>query len=175
MFSRRYKESPYGRKLKEELSMPFDKSKGHKIAISYDMYSLSKWTLFKACMSREFLLMKRNSFIYKFEVFQLIFIATVTMTVFLRTHMSVDIFHANYYLGALFYLLIILVVDGFPELSLTVARLPVFYKQRDLYFYPASAYAIPTTIMKVPLSLMVAVLWTSLTYYVIGYSPEAGR
>lgn len=89
--------------------------------------------------------------------------------------MGIDLLHANNYLGASFYSLIILVVDGIPELSMTVARLSVFYKQRDLYFYPAWAYAVPATILKIPLSLLQAVVWTSLTYYTIGYSPEAGR
>nr|GMD07294.1 pleiotropic drug resistance protein 3 [Ipomoea batatas] len=97
------------------------------------------------------------------------------MTVFLRTKMDVDVLHANYYLGALFYALIILLVDGFPELSMTVTRLEVFFKQRELCFYPAWAYAIPATILKFPLSLLESVVWTSLTYYVIGFSPEAGR
>ncbi|KAG5562804.1 hypothetical protein RHGRI_005508 [Rhododendron griersonianum] len=46
--------------------------------------------------------------------------------------------------------------------------------ERDLYFYPAWSYAIPSTILKVPLSLLEALIWTSLTYYVIGYSPEPG-
>ncbi|KAI8574608.1 hypothetical protein RHMOL_Rhmol01G0367200 [Rhododendron molle] len=43
---------------------------------------------------------------------------------------------------------------GFSELFMTVTRLAVFYKQRDLYFYPAWSYAIPSTILKV-LSTMV--------------------
>lgn len=89
--------------------------------------------------------------------------------------MHVDILHANYYLGSLFYGLVMLLVDGFPEVSMTIMRLPVFYKQRDLYFYPAWAYAIPATLLKVPLSILLAVLWTSLTYYTIGYAPEVGR
>ncbi|KAL8527730.1 hypothetical protein ACS0TY_005541 [Phlomoides rotata] len=97
------------------------------------------------------------------------------MTVFLRTDMGVDIVHANNYLGALFYSLLILLFDGMPELSLTVARLAVFYKQRDFHFYPAWAYAIPATILKIPLSFLQALLWTSLTYFVIGYTPDAGR
>ncbi|KAL8527695.1 hypothetical protein ACS0TY_005512 [Phlomoides rotata] len=97
------------------------------------------------------------------------------MTVFLRTDMGVDIVHANNYLGALFYSLLILLFDGMPELSLTVARLAVFYKQRDFHFYPAWAYAIPATILKIPLSFLQALLWTSLTYFVIGYTPVVGR
>lgn len=174
-FCRKYKEFHHGKKINEELSLPFDKSKSHKNAISFSVYSLPKWELFRACLSREFLLMRRNSFIYVFKTVQLLFISAITMTVFLRTEMGVDVVHANSYLGALFYTLIILLVDGFPELSMTVARLPVFYKQRDLYFYPAWAYTIPATILKIPLSILEAVVWTGLTYYVIGYSPEAGR
>ncbi|KAI3993041.1 hypothetical protein MKX01_009784, partial [Papaver californicum] len=104
-----------------------------------------------------------------------VIISSITMTFFLRTRMHVDEIHANYYLGALFYALIILMVDGFPELSMTASRLAVFYKQRELCFYPAWAYAIPAAILKVPLSFLEAIVWTALTYYVIGYSPEFGR
>ncbi|KAL0454588.1 UNVERIFIED_CONTAM: Pleiotropic drug resistance protein 3 [Sesamum latifolium] len=172
---RKFKESLHAKNLSDEHAVPFDKSKSHKNAINFSVYSLPKWALFKACMSREFLLMKRNSFIYIFKSVQLIVMATFTMTVFLRTQMGTDLLHANNYLGALFYSLIILVVDGLPEVAMTVARLDVFYKQRDLYFYPAWAYAIPATILKIPLSLLEAVIWTSLTYYTIGYSPEVGR
>ncbi|KAI3445474.1 hypothetical protein Pfo_002139 [Paulownia fortunei] len=175
MFSRKFQESPYGKNLSKDLSVQFDKPNSHKSAVNFNRYSLSKWSLFKACMSREYLLMKRNAFIYVFKSFQLITIASVAMTVFLRNQMAVDIVHAKYYLGALFYALIILLVDGFPELSLTVERLPVFYKQRGLQFYPAWAYAIPATILKIPLSLLESGLWASLTYYTIGYTPEAGR
>ncbi|KAL8545345.1 hypothetical protein ACS0TY_005499 [Phlomoides rotata] len=175
MFSKKYKSSVHGKKLSEELLLPFDKSKSHKNAISFSVYSLPKWTLFRSCMSREFLLMKRNSFVYIFKSVQLVFIAAVTMTVFLRTEMGVDIVHANNYLGALYFALIILLIDGMPELSMTAAKLPVFYKQRDLKFCPAWAYAIPATILKIPVSMLEAIVWTSLTYYVIGFTPEAGR
>nr|XP_043620927.1 pleiotropic drug resistance protein 3-like isoform X2 [Erigeron canadensis] len=173
--SMKYKESNLGKQVNDKISEPFTRAKSHEDAISFDVYSLSKWALFKACMSKEVLLMKRNSFIYIFKTVQLIIIAVITMTVFLRTRLKVDIVDANYYLGSLFYALTILLVDGFPESAMTVARLPIFYKQRDMYFYPAWAYAIPASILKIPLSILEATIWTCLTYYVIGYSPEPGR
>uniref|UniRef100_A0A7N2L6W5 ABC-2 type transporter transmembrane domain-containing protein n=1 Tax=Quercus lobata TaxID=97700 RepID=A0A7N2L6W5_QUELO len=123
MFSRKFKESPYGKKLDEELSEPYDKSQSHKDALSFSVYSLSKWELFRACASRELLLMKRNSFIYIFKTTQLFVIACITMTVFLQTQMDIDVLHANYYMGALFYFLDILLVDGLPELAMTLQRL----------------------------------------------------
>ncbi|KAK9161846.1 hypothetical protein Syun_008187 [Stephania yunnanensis] len=173
-FSRRFKECQIGRKLDEELLGPYDKSR-RKDALSFSKYSLSKWKLFRACISREFLLMRRNSFVYVFKSTQLVIIASITMTVFLRSRIKIDAVHANYLFGSLFYGLVILLVDGFPELSMTVSRLAVFYKHRESHFYPAWAYAIPAAILKIPLSLLESFVWTAITYYVIGYSPEFGR
>ncbi|XP_022749067.1 pleiotropic drug resistance protein 3-like isoform X2 [Durio zibethinus] len=174
-FIKRFKECHIGQNLDEELSKPFHKSQSHRNALSFKSYSLNKWELFKACSMKELLLMKRNSFTYVFKAVQLVIIASITMTVFLRTRMAVDAIHSSYFMGSLFYALVILLVDGFPELSMTVSRIAVFYKQRELCFYPAWAYAIPAAILKFPLSLLESFVWTSMTYYVIGYSPEVGR
>lgn len=97
------------------------------------------------------------------------------MTIFLRTQTTVDLNSANYFLGALYYTLVRLMTNGVAELSLTITRLPVVYKQRSFYLYPAWAYSIPASILKIPFSLVDSILWTALTYYVIGYSPEVGR
>ncbi|CAL5380298.1 unnamed protein product [Camellia sinensis] len=45
MFSKKFKESPFGKKLDEELSKPFSKPHNHKNTISFSKYSLSKWLL----------------------------------------------------------------------------------------------------------------------------------
>lgn len=104
---------------------------------------------------------------------QLVIVACITMTVFYK--MDIDVIHANYYLAALFFTLMILVVDEVPEVYMTISRLPVFYKQKMLCFYPAWAYAIPTIILKLPMSFLQSLIWTSLTYYILGYSPEVSR
>ncbi|KAL5539968.1 hypothetical protein UlMin_042730 [Ulmus minor] len=175
LFSKKFKASHFGKKLDNELSEPYDKSQSHKDAISFSVYSLSKWELLKICTSRELLLMRRNSFIYIFKTTQLIIVALITMTVFLRSRLDINITDANYYMGAMFFSLLILLVNGIPEMSMTIQRLQIFYKQKELFFYPAWAYAIPATILKVPISVLESVVWTCLTYYVIGYSPEAHR
>ncbi|XP_037437839.1 ABC transporter G family member 41-like isoform X1 [Triticum dicoccoides] len=174
-FCDKFKASQSGQNLAAELSKPYDESKGHNNALSFSIYSLSKWDLLKACFARELLLMKRNAFIYIAKTIQLGLLAVITGTVFLRTRMSVDRIHANYYMGSLFYALLLLMVNGFPELAMTIDSLPVFYKQRDDYFYPAWAYAIPSFILKIPVSLVESVAWTTISYYLIGYTPEASR
>ncbi|CAI9108681.1 OLC1v1008347C1 [Oldenlandia corymbosa var. corymbosa] len=175
MLSERFKQSSYGKRLSGQLSTEILKSKSHKDAITFTAYSLPKWDLFKTCLSKEFLLMKRNSFIYVFKLVQMTINAIITMTLFMGSRTKVDLMHSNYYMGALFYALTMLVTNGLPELELTVARLAVFYKHRDLSFYPAWAYAISSAILKIPLSFLESLVFTCLTYYVIGYTPEIER
>jgi len=71
-FSQMFKASCLGQKLNDELSKPYEKSRSHDSSLSFNFYSLSKCDLFKACMARELLLMKRNSFVYVFKTVQVI-------------------------------------------------------------------------------------------------------
>ncbi|CAI8599245.1 unnamed protein product [Vicia faba] len=174
-FSQIFKTSYWGRMLVDELSQPYDKSQSHESSLSYSKYSLGKWDLFEACMKREILLMKRNSFIYIFKTVQLTITAIITMTVFLRTQLDVDLLGSNYLLGSLYYTLVRLMTNGVAELIMTITRLPVVYKQKAFYLYPAWAYCLPAAILKIPFSVLDSLVWTSITYYVIGYSPEITR
>ncbi|MBA0750724.1 hypothetical protein Gogos_002114 [Gossypium gossypioides] len=175
VFSEKFRASPLRKRMEEDLSEPYDKSQCHKNALSFNFYSVSRWEIFRACMSREVLLMRRNKYLYIFKFTQVVIIAIVTMTSFLKSGMDIDALHANYYLGAIFYAVLILVVDEFSELAVTVSRLSSFYKQKTLGFYPAWAFAIPCIILKIPVSFFQSLVWTSLTYYVIGYSPQVWR
>ncbi|XP_052138981.1 ABC transporter G family member 49 isoform X3 [Oryza glaberrima] len=174
-FCDKFKASQVGQSLAEDLSKLYEKSKANKNALSCSIYSLSKWHLLKACFDRELLLMKRNAFLHITKAVQLGLLAIITGTVFFHTHKNFDIVSANYYMGSLFYALILLMVNGIPELVMSISRLPVFYKHRDHYLYPGWAYAIPAFILKIPASLVAALSWTSISYYLIGYTPEAPR
>ncbi|KAL9400281.1 hypothetical protein Peur_009242 [Populus x canadensis] len=175
-FSEAFQSFHIGRKLGDELAIPFDKSKSHPSALSTEKYGVSKKELLKACISREFLLMKRNSFVYIFKFTQLILLASIAMTVFLRTEMHRNtITDGGIYIGALFFAIIVIMFNGFSELVMTIVKLPVFYKQRDLLFYPPWAYAIPTWILKIPITFVEVAIWTTMTYYAVGFDPNIGR
>lgn len=79
------------------------------------------------------------------------------------------------YVGALLFTMIINMFNGHAELSLIVKRLPVFYKHRDLLFYPTWAFTLPTFLLRIPISVLESVAWTVMTYYTIGFAPEASR
>ena len=102
--------------------------------------------------------------------------AVIASTLFLRTKMHHDsVNDGGIYAGALFFSVIINLFNGMAELSMTIARLPVFYKQRDLLFYPAWAYALPAWILRIPISFVEVAVWVSITYYLIGFDPYFGR
>ncbi|XWS19045.1 hypothetical protein CRYUN_Cryun32bG0097300 [Craigia yunnanensis] len=175
-FAEAYQSFHVGMKLGDELGTPFEKTKSHPAALTTRKYGVGKRKLLKACISREYLLMKRNSFVYIFKCMQLTVMALITMTLFLRTEMKRDsVEDGGIYMGALFFGLIMIMFNGMSELSMTIAKLPVFYKQRDLLFFPSWAYALPTWILKIPITFVEVSIWVFLTYYVIGFDPNVER
>lgn len=208
-FAEAYQSFHVGRKVAQELSVPYDKSKNHPAALTTEKYGVSKKEFFKACMSRELLLMKRNSFVYIFKLvqvcpycysfnnlfeenhilrckitnicllitcYQLIIMAFVAMTVFFRTEMPKrDTTDGNIFTGALFFSVVMIMFNGMAEMSMTIAKLPVFYKQRDLLFFPAWAYALPSWFLKIPITFFEVAVWVFTTYYVTGFDPNVGR
>ncbi|XP_021845699.1 ABC transporter G family member 39 isoform X2 [Spinacia oleracea] len=178
-FAQAFKSFRIGQKLSSDLCIPYNyKSKAAQspYALEKEMYGISNWKLLKACFSREWMLMKRNSFVYIFKTTQLTIMSLITMTVFLRTTMHHEtVADGGKYLGALFFSLMNMMFNGMAEFPMTVLTLPVFYKQRDLFFYPAWAYALPTCVLRIPLSFVESAIWTILTYYTVGYAPAVSR
>jgi len=175
-FANRFKQFHVGVSLANELSVPFDKSKAHKAALVFTKYSVSKMELFKACFDKEWLLIKRNSFVYIFKAVQIFLLAVIASTVFLRTEMHTrNEGDGALYVGSLLFAMIINMFNGFAELSLTIMRLPVFYKQRDLLFHPAWTYTLPTALLRIPISVFESLVWMIMSYYIVGYAPEASR
>lgn len=102
--------------------------------------------------------------------------ALLSITLFFRTEMHRETaIDGAVYTGSLFYTLFIVMFNGMSELGLTIFKLPVFYKQRDFQFFPAWAYALPTWIIRIPITLIEVAIWVFMSYYVIGYDPDVKR
>nr|QVT92286.1 ABC transporter [Salvia miltiorrhiza] len=145
-------------------------------ALVKEKYGISHWELFRACFSKEWLLMRRNSFVYIFKTIQLTIMGFIAFTLFFRTTMPYGrLTDGGKYFGALFFSLMTMMFNGMAELSMTVSRLPVFFKQRDLLFYPAWAFCLPIWILRIPLAIVESCIWMILTYYTIGFAPSPGR
>ncbi|XP_073140780.1 pleiotropic drug resistance protein 1-like [Henckelia pumila] len=165
-----------GKTLKDNMESPFDKSTSHPAALTTREYGASIKELLKTLSSRELLLMKRNSFVYIFKIFQLTTVALIAMTIFFRTKMHRSTINdGNIFVGALFFSCTMIMFNGMAEVSMTIYKLPVFYKHRHSLFYPSWLYALPLWIVRIPLSFIDVAVWVSLTYYVIGFDPYVGR
>uniref|UniRef100_A0A1D1ZGN1 Pleiotropic drug resistance protein 3 n=1 Tax=Anthurium amnicola TaxID=1678845 RepID=A0A1D1ZGN1_9ARAE len=171
-----FQSSQIGQELADELARPFDRSQNHPAALTTSKYGVSRKELLKSCIAREILLMKRNSFAYVFKSVQLLFLCVIATTVFLRSKMHRDsIMDGDIFMGALFFTELVMMFNSFSEISMTIDKLPVFYKQRDLLFFPAWAYALPTCILKILISFMEVSIWVFVNYYATGFDPNATR
>ncbi|KAJ8747740.1 hypothetical protein K2173_013115 [Erythroxylum novogranatense] len=171
-----FQNSRFGSAVASKLAVPYDKSRSHPLALSRTKYAVSSWELFKTCFAREWMLIRRHSFLYIFRTCQVAFIGLVACTIFLRTRIhATDEEDGKLYLSCLFYGLVHMMFNGFSELSLLIHRLPVFYKQRDNLFHPAWAWSIASFILRIPYSVIESVVWSCVVYYSVGFAPGAGR
>ncbi|XP_020677861.1 ABC transporter G family member 31 [Dendrobium catenatum] len=168
--------SNVGKRLNDELEVPFNKEHNHPAALSTSCYGVKRFELLKANFHWQLLLMKRNSFVYIFKFIQLLLVALITMTVFFRSTMHHnDVDDGIVYLGALYFATIMILFNGFTEVALLIAKLPVLYKHRDLHFYPPWTYVLPSWILSIPTSFIESAMWVAVTYYVIGFDPQINR
>uniref|UniRef100_A0A2N9FEM7 ABC transporter domain-containing protein n=1 Tax=Fagus sylvatica TaxID=28930 RepID=A0A2N9FEM7_FAGSY len=172
-FASQFKAFHVGLQLQNELLIPYDKSESHDAALAFSKYSIPKKQILKASMDREWLLMKRIAPVYVFKTVQIIVVAVIASTVFLRTTLDITYDDGSLYVAAIIFAMIVNMFNGFAELSLAIMRLPVFYKHRDLLFYPPWAFTIPNFLIHVPISVLESIAWTVVTYYTIGYAPGA--
>ncbi|EPS74137.1 hypothetical protein M569_00618, partial [Genlisea aurea] len=171
-----FKNSKYGRDVESYLSVPLDKSRIHPSALPKTKFAAPLMVLFKACFSREILLISRHRFLYIFRTCQVAFVGIITCTMFLRTRLHpTDMNNAQLYLSCLFFGMVHMMFNGFSELPLMIFRLPVFYKQRDNLFHPAWAWSFSSFILRVPYSVVESVVWSCVVYYTVGLAPSAGR
>ncbi|KAK8455788.1 hypothetical protein SEVIR_4G219401v4 [Setaria viridis] len=107
---------------------------------------------------------------------QLIMLSVIEMTLFFRTEMHRDsVANGGIYMGALFFTTLMIIFNGFSELTLTIFKLPIFFKQRDLLFYPAWTYTVPSWILKIPITFLEVGGFVFITYYAIGFDPDVIR
>ncbi|TVU04726.1 hypothetical protein EJB05_47857 [Eragrostis curvula] len=174
-FAESFRTSYLPQLVKDKLCSPSHIEKNKKVTVN-DSRRISRWNIFKACFSREVLLLKRNSPMHIFKIIQITVMALVISTLFLRTNMNHNsVLDANKYMGALFMAVVIVNFNGMTEIAMTIKRLPTFYKQRELLALPGWALISSVFLISIPMSLVETSLWTGLTYYVIGFAPSLIR
>lgn len=81
-FVQKFKKFHVGLRVENELSIPFDKSRSHRAALVFSKHSVPSSELLKASFAKEWLLLKRNSFVY--------IVKTVQVSLFLNMLLYAD-------------------------------------------------------------------------------------
>ncbi|GJP35639.1 hypothetical protein CLOM_g20158, partial [Closterium sp. NIES-68] len=170
-----FNDTQRAKEVQAELSTPFPKERSPKGALEHRRYVLTAREIFSAMVQRQLLLFRRTSFIYMASIAKIILMALVTATVFLFPEMSVSVAGGQIYLGAIFFGLIVMLFNGGSETPILIERLPIFYRERDALLYPAWSYAIPMALISIPYSFALAIAWTSIVYYLVGFAPQPDR
>uniref|UniRef100_V5NZ11 PDR protein 2 n=1 Tax=Tabernaemontana elegans TaxID=761068 RepID=V5NZ11_9GENT len=171
-----YQSFGVGKLLAHELSIPFDRHYNHPAALSTNTYGMRRADLLKISFFWQMLLLKRNSFVFVFKFMQLLLIISIMTSVFFRTtmhHKTLD--DGGIYLGALYFAILMILFNGFLEVPMLIAKLPVLYKHRDSRFYPCWIYTLPSWLLSIPISLLESSIWVAVTYYLVGFDPQITR
>ncbi|KAL1194449.1 ABC transporter G family member 38 [Cardamine amara subsp. amara] len=169
-FAEGFKIHALGSVMRSQLATPFEKWKNHRAALTKTKYGASKLELLKACLEREWILMKRNRrtfFLKSIQLFLNAFIVSVVFSQQKKYHSTVE--DGIIYMGAIYLEMQMIVFSGFFELPMTIDKLPVFYKQRRFSFYPSWAFSLPASIITFPLSFFEVFFVVLITYFFIGY------
>ncbi|KAL0018676.1 hypothetical protein WJX77_002041 [Trebouxia sp. C0004] len=125
---------------------------------------------------RELTLFMRHFVVYKAKVIQVGVMGLIAATLFLRTHIHPISPNDGQEIGGfLYFSTLIMLFNGLAELTLTVANLPVFWKQQRLLFFDAFSYSLPAFLLRIPFSAASSLLWTVITYFPVGLAGEASR
>jgi hypothetical protein len=79
------------------------------------------------------------------------------------------------FFGEIFFNCVMIMMAGLAELTFTIVRLPIYYKEKELFLYPAWAFTIPMFVMRLPWTFLEAAVWECITYFLIGFTSSAGR
>ncbi|XP_031498966.1 ABC transporter G family member 45-like [Nymphaea colorata] len=150
--------------------------KGELMALQSGPPVVRKRDKLKISLSRELLLLKRNSAAYIFKSVQILLLAAIVTATFSRgkEEMSIED-DLTRLLGAIYAGVVVLMFNGVVELTMMIMRLPVFYKQRDLQSYPGWAFLLPAAFLHIPITLFESTMWVLVTYFSIGFSRSPTR
>lgn len=166
-----FAETPLARSIVDSLSQPFPSTPENVAALSYTPYGAPLTTLLRAVADRTWILQRRTKIFSIIRTTQVGLMAILLASVFWRqSRATVD--DGNYYMAVLFFSLLYQLLGGTSEMHLLCDRLPVFYKQRGMKFYPGWTFAVSTFLLRVPYSFVESTIWTHIVYWLVGFEPS---
>ncbi|KXZ48202.1 hypothetical protein GPECTOR_29g109 [Gonium pectorale] len=169
-----FEQSPAGKELKSTLEGPPHRHPLQDMVLHSNPYAQSGWHMMDTTLRREILLLKRNKIFLLAGAGQIMFVAFIVSTSFIR--LAKNTFDdANLFLSVIFFSLMVMFMGGFNSVDQYVRKLPVFFKQRDHNFYNAASYTLNGALLRIPEHLINASVWSLMVYFSVGFTLDAGR
>jgi len=146
-------------------------SEGEDIwAVTKTRYKASWWAQFRALMWRSTLTVLREPHLLKARFFQSTFVALLLGIIFFGQNLNQEgVMNIN---GALFLLLTNMTFQNvFGVIHVFCLELPVFYREHENGMYRTGVYFWAKTMAEAPLFIFIAVLFTTITYWMTGLYP----
>jgi hypothetical protein len=77
------------------------------------------------------------------------------------------------YMSAMFMIVLFFSFGGMPQLAMALQNRTIWFKHRDCNMYTALSYVWSMSIVQLPLSCMEALVFSSIAYFMIGFSTGA--
>lgn len=76
-------------------------------------------------------------------------------------------------LAAIFMIVMFLGFGGLPQLAVALQNRNVWFKHREANLYTASSYAWSMSLVQMPMSIVEALVFSSIIYFMVGFSTGA--
>ncbi|GAX75668.1 hypothetical protein CEUSTIGMA_g3111.t1 [Chlamydomonas eustigma] len=166
-------QSEVGASMMKKLERPYNKKLSHPAALKHGRFALSSWEGLKVVVQRQVLLVLKDSGLIKGRLIQTVAIGLIVGSLFYQLS-DTESNIRNYY-GAIFLIIMFTSMGGMIQMQSQIATKASWYKMRDNQFYPAWTHALSVFIVALPHQLLDSLLWSVITYFMIGFQLNAGR
>eukprot|EP00192_Tetraselmis_astigmatica_P001759 CAMPEP_0117657340 /NCGR_PEP_ID=MMETSP0804-20121206/5278_1 /TAXON_ID=1074897 /ORGANISM="Tetraselmis astigmatica, Strain CCMP880" /LENGTH=1545 /DNA_ID=CAMNT_0005463787 /DNA_START=295 /DNA_END=4932 /DNA_ORIENTATION=- len=165
--------SEAGQQLVAASEQPFDRSLSHPDALRKEKYALSSFEAFQALLSRQVLLLKRNTnLVYTRALFAII-TGLILGTVFFQ--LKPDLNDARSYFGLFYLICMYLALGNLPQVSIAFNAKSILYKQKNNNFFPAWIYVVVQLAVHAPFAFMESLVFAICLYFLSGLATDGAQ
>ncbi|EJD42304.1 pleiotropic drug resistance ABC transporter [Auricularia subglabra TFB-10046 SS5] len=136
-------------------------------------YTISPWMQIRAVMLRRVQIMRGNMLFTALNIFSFVFQAIIIGTVFLQVPDSTAAYFSRG--GVIFFALLFSALTAMSEIPALYAQRPIVHRQMRGAMYHPYIEAVALTLVDIPLTLLIQVIFTILLYFLVGLQRTPGQ
>eukprot|EP00892_Ulva_mutabilis_P001385 jgi/Ulvmu1/11247/UM073_0019.1 len=138
-----------------------------------ERYPLAPLPTLRLVLARQAKLFVRDVTLVRARVGQCVIMGLLIGGLWFQRDNTLD--DARTVLAATFMIVMFLGFGGLPQLAVALQNRSVWFKHREANLYTASAYAWSMSLVQMPMSLVEALVFSSIIYFMVGFSTDSPR